>query len=303
MEGMKKKHLIVLVGPTAVGKTALGIELAQHFGTEIISADSRQMYRELDIGTAPPSEQELKLVKHHFVKNKSVTDYYNASMFEVEVLNLLEQLFQKLDVVLLVGGSTLYIDALCYGIDDLPAVDMTLREQLMQQYREEGITFLRAKLKMLDPEHYQKVDLSNPNRMLKAIEVSLMTGKPYSSLLTATRKEREFNLIKVGLNRDRAELFDRINMRVDQMVQNGLVDEVKSLEAFREYNALKTVGYREVFEYLDGKVTLEQAIEQVKTNTRRYAKRQLTWFSRDKEMPWLHPGQIEDILGYIKSKL
>jgi len=300
---MKKKHLIVIVGPTAVGKTASGIALAQHFTSEIISADSRQMYCELHIGTASPTNEELNLAKHYFIKNKSVTEYYNASMFEVEVLELLERLFKSTDIVLLVGGSTLYIDALVNGIDDLPTVDIKLREHLMEKYKEEGIQFLRNHLKLLDPEHYSKVDLKNPNRMMKAIEVSMMTGKPYSTFLTSPQKERSFNIIKIGINRDRPELFERINLRVDQMIIDGLVDEVKSLEKFRSTNALKTVGYREIFDYLDGSVSLEQAIEQIKTNTRRYAKRQITWFSRDKEMPWFNPEQKDQIIDYINAKL
>jgi tRNA dimethylallyltransferase len=295
--------LIVLVGPTAVGKTALGIKLAKHYGTEIISADSRQMIKELHIGTAVPSDEELAQAKHHFIKSISVTEYYNASMFENEVHGLLQQLFLKYPAILMVGGSTLYVDAVCYGIDDLPTVDTDLRKQLMEQYHNEGIDFLRRQLKILDPEHYLKVDLHNPNRMLKAIEISLMTGKPYSSLLTATRKKRDFNIIKIGVNRERQELYQRINQRVDTMILDGLVDEVKSLLYARNSNALKTVGYREIFNYLDGNVTLEEAIEQIKTNTRRYAKRQITWFSRDKNMPWFHPDQTEQILEYINAYL
>lgn len=297
------RHLIVIVGPTAVGKTALGIKLARYFDTEIISADSRQLYCEMHIGTAAPSADELSQAKHLFVKNKTATEYYNASMFEFDVIEVLNELFKNKNMALMVGGSTLYVDAVCHGIDDLPAVDMKLREQLMEQYRKEGIDFLRNKLKALDPEHYQKVDLHNPNRMLKAIEVSLMTGKPYSSLLTATTKDREFNIIKIGINRERPELFERINQRVDQMISDGLVEEVKSLIPYREANALKTVGYREIFEYLDGSISLNLAIEQIKTNTRRYAKRQLTWFSRDKEMPWFHPEHTDQIIDYIQSKL
>jgi tRNA dimethylallyltransferase len=297
------KHLIVITGPTAVGKTALGIRLASFFGTEIISADSRQLYQEMHIGTATPSDDELRQATHYFIKNKSVNDYYNASMFEFEVLNLLEELFKKHDTVLLVGGSTLYVDAVCNGIDDLPVVDMKLREQLMEQYRMEGIEFLRLKLKILDPDHYEKVDLRNPNRMLKAIEVSMMTGKPYSSLLTATRKNRNFNIIQFGINRERPELFERINSRVDQMIACGLVDEVRSLLPFRQTNALKTVGYREIFDYLDGTVSLEMAIEQIKTNTRRYAKRQITWFSRNKEMSWFHPDQTDRMIKFIQANI
>jgi len=297
--------LIVVVGPTAVGKTALGIKLAKHYGTEIISADSRQMIKEMHIGTAAPSLEELAQVKHHFIKSISVTDYYNASKFENEVHELLQELFQKYShsPILMVGGSTLYVDAVCYGIDDLPTVDPDLRKQLMQQYHNEGIDSLRSQLKILDPEHYLKVDLRNPNRMLKAIEVSLMTGKPYSSLLTATRKQRDFNIIKIGVNLDRQELFKRINQRVDHMILDGLVDEVKGLLNARDSNALKTVGYREIFNYLDGNGTLEEAVEQIKTNTRRYAKRQITWFSRDKSMPWFQPDQTKQIIDYINAKL
>jgi len=300
---MSKKSLIVLTGPTAVGKTALGIDLARYFYTEIISADSRQMYKEMHIGTASPSDEELQSVKHYLIKNKNVTDYYNASMFEIEVLDLLKVLFERVNPVLLVGGSTLYIDAVCNGIDDLPGVDIKLREQLTQNYKDEGIEFLRNQLKLLDPVHYGNVDLRNPNRMMKAIEVSLMTGKPYSSFLTATLKERDFNIVKIGINRDRPDLYERINNRVEKMISEGLVDEVMSLVPLRETNALKTVGYREIFEYLDGKVSLEDAIVQIKTNTRRYAKRQITWFSRDKEMVWFHPDQRDAIIDYIKSKL
>jgi tRNA dimethylallyltransferase len=261
------------------------------------------MYLELRIGTAVPSEEELKLVKHHFIQNRSVLEYYNAAMFEMDALQMVEILFQKYDIVLMVGGSTLYIDAFCHGIDDLPTVDPYLREDLMNRYREGGIEFLRSQLKMLDPVHYQNVDLHNPNRMLKAIEVSLMTGKPYSSLLTATRKIRNFNLIKIGINRERTELFERINKRVDLMIEDGLVDEVEGLTKVRNFNALKTVGYREIFEYLDGKISLDSAVEQIKTNTRRYAKRQITWFSRDKDIQWFHPEQKDEILNYIESKL
>jgi tRNA dimethylallyltransferase len=298
----KSKDLIVLVGPTAVGKTALGIELARIFNTEIISADSRQIFREMHIGTAVPSDLELRLSRHHFIKNKSVSDYYNAAIFEGEVLQLLDDLFQQYETVLMVGGSTLYVDAVCYGIDDLPTVDKDLREQLMRNYKEEGIEYLRNQLKILDPQHYENVDLRNPNRMLKAIEVSLMTGKPYSSFLTASRKERDFNIIKVGINRERADLYNRINARVDQMIEEGLIDEAKGLTQFRESNALKTVGYREIFDYFDEKITLEQAIEQIKTNTRRYAKRQITWYSRDKSMPWFHPDQKNELIDYISDQ-
>jgi tRNA dimethylallyltransferase len=297
------KNLVIVVGPTAIGKTSLGIELAKHFETEIISADSRQMFREMSIGTAVPSINELASVKHHFVQNKSVSDYYNASMFELEVMDLLAELFKKYHTVFMVGGSTLYIDAVCYGIDDLPAIDHEVRQNITEKYKAEGIEYLRRELKMLDPEHYKKVDLRNPYRMMKAIEISVMTGKPYTSFLTACKKERDFNMVKIGLNCEREILFQRINNRVDEMIAKGLIDEVKGLDYARNANALKTVGYREIFDYLDGKLTIGEAIEQIKVNTRRYAKRQITWFSRDKEMPWFHPESVDEITRYIQSKL
>jgi tRNA dimethylallyltransferase len=297
------KYLVLIVGPTAVGKTALGVSLAKHFKAEVISADSRQMFREMSIGTAVPTYNELCGIKHYFIQNKSVCEYYNASMFEVDVLELLDTIYKKANSVLMVGGSTLYIDAVCYGIDDLPTIDPKVREQVTSYYKLNGIEYLRRQLKLLDPKHYEVVDLKNPNRMMKAIEISLMTGKPYSTFLTATKKERNFKIIKIGLNCERSILFNRINSRVDFMISKGLVDEVKSLEFARETNALRTVGYREIFDYLDGKITLEEAIEQIKVNTRRYAKRQITWFSRDKNMPWFEPNQITDIIRYIEREM
>lgn len=259
------------------------------------------MFREMVIGTAVPGVNELAEVKHHFIQNKSIFDYYNASMFEFEVLNLLTDLYKEKNSVIMVGGSTLYIDAVCYGIDDLPAIDPKIREQVTLSYKQNGIEYLRRQLKLLDPGHYEIVDLKNPNRIMKAIEISLMTGKPYSTFLTKTKKKRDFRIIKIGLNCKRDVLFNRINKRVDAMISSGLVDEVKNLASARETNALKTVGYREIFEYLDGKFTLEEAIEQIKTNTRRYAKRQITWFSRDKEMPWFEPEEKEKIIRYIEG--
>ena len=299
----KKKHLIVIAGPTAVGKTALGIRLAAHFDTEIISADSRQIYKELHIGTASPTGEELSSAKHHFIKRISVMDYYNASMFEVDVLKKLKELFQSHDIVIMVGGSTLYVDTVFHGIDDLPTVDMNLRNTLTERYKLEGIEFLRNQLEKLDPVHYLKVDLNNPNRMMKAIEVSMMTGKPYSSILTSTQKIRDFNFIRIGVNRERNELFELINSRVDQMILEGLVDEVKGLQYARQTNALRTVGYREIFDYLDGTVSLAEAIEKIKNNTRRYAKRQITWFSRYQDLKWFHPQEYESIVDYIQTKL
>jgi tRNA dimethylallyltransferase len=298
---VKEKKLIIVTGPTAIGKTAAGIVLAQHFGCEIISADSRQLYKEMNIGTAVPSAEELAAVKHYFIQTKSVFDYYNASMFEFEVLDLLNDLFKNTDTVLMVGGSTLYVDAVCYGIDDLPTVDLEIRKQVTERYQLEGIEYLRHQLKIMDPLHYEKVDLKNPNRMMKAIEISIMTGKPYSSFLTSNQKKRDFKIVKLGLNCEREILFSRINNRVDKMIEAGLMEEVKNLEYARETNALKTVGYREIFDYFDQKTTLDEAIESIKVNTRRYAKRQITWFSRDKEMLWFQPDETQKMIDYIEA--
>lgn len=295
--------LVAIVGPTAVGKTEIGVQLAEHFASEIISADSRQMFRELKVGTALPSADQLNRVKHHFIGNLSLNDYYNVSMFEQDVLILLKELFVKNPVVFMVGGSTLYIDAVFHGIDDLPTVDQDLRQELQKQYHEQGIEFLRMKLKVLDPEYYQRVDLKNPNRLLKAIEISLMTGKPYSSLLTATSRERDFRIIKIGLNKEREELFSQINQRVDQMFEQGLVEEAQSLYAYRNLNSLNTVGYKEIFQHFDGNISLDEAKELIKRNTRNYAKRQLTWFKRYKDMEWFSPSQREEITEFLKAKL
>jgi len=297
----KKGTLIVITGPTASGKTDVAIELATHFHTEIISSDSRQIYKELQVGTAVPAFEQLNKIKHHFIQNQSIHDYYNAYMFEVEVLGLLEKLFQKHPVVIMAGGSGMYIDAVCNGIDDLPTIDSQLRKDLMEKYQNEGIEYLRKQLKILDPVYYSNADLKNHKRMLKAIEVCLMTGRPYSSLLTGQKKERPFNIIKVGLNTDREILYDRINKRVDEMMNNGLLDEARSLVSCRHLNSLNTVGYKELFEHFENKISLEEAVELIKRNTRRYAKRQLTWFQRDKEIKWFEPFQIDEILSYVDS--
>ncbi len=295
--------LVAIVGPTAVGKTETGVQLAEHFGSEIISADSRQMFGELKVGTALPSTGQLNRVKHYFIGNLSLNDYYNVSMFEQDVLTLLKELFPKKPVVFMVGGSTLYIDSVFHGIDDLPTVDQDLRQELQKQYHQQGIEFLRMKLKMLDPEYYQRVDLKNPNRLLKAIEISLMTGKPYSSLLTATSRERDFRIIKIGLNKEREELFSQINLRVDQMFEQGLVEEAQSLYSYRNLNSLNTVGYKEIFQHFDGNISLEEAKELIKRNTRNYAKRQLTWFKRYKDMVWFSPSQTGEITEFLKAIL
>lgn len=295
--------LVAIVGPTAVGKTEIGVRLAEEFSSEIISADSRQMFRELKVGTALPSDEQLARVKHHFIGNLSLNDYYNVSMFEQDVLALLNRLFKDNPVVFMVGGSTLYVNSVFHGIDDLPSVDPDLRFDLQKQYHEQGIEFLRMKLKLLDPVYYQRVDLKNPNRLLKAIEISMMTGKPYSSLLTATNRERDFNIIKIGLNKEREELFSQINQRVDQMFEQGLVEEARTLYPFRNLNSLNTVGYKELFQHFDGNISMEVARELIKRNTRNYAKRQLTWFKRYNDIEWFSPLQIEEITNFLKAKL
>ncbi len=297
-----KKTLVVILGPTGIGKTGMGIMLANHFKTEIISADSRQIYREMEIGTAVPSADQRKKAKHHFIQTRSIHDYYNASMFEMEVLDLLEKLFLKKDILLLVGGSGLYVDAVCKGIDDIPTIDPEVRKNLVDQYNKEGIESLRRQLKYLDPEYYSKVDLKNHKRILKGLEISIMTGQPYSSFLTRQPKVRNFQILKIGLNRERRELYEIIDQRVDSMVRSGLVKEAKNLFAYCKINALNSVGYKELFEHFEGKHKLEEAIRLIKRNSRRYAKRQLSWFSRDKEINWFHPDDKDEIIRLIENK-
>lgn len=296
------KSLIVIVGSTGIGKTDLSIEIAEEFSTEIISSDSRQIYKELKIGTAVPTDEQLNRVKHHFIGNKSIHDYYNASMFEYEVIDVLQELYKNHDKVVMTGGSGMYINAVCDGIDDLPTIDQKLRDDLIKKHEEEGIESLRMQLKIIDPETYEKVDLKNAKRILKALEVTIQTGKPYSSFLSKTKKKRDFQIIKIGLERDRAELYERINLRVDQMVEDGLVQEAKQYFSFRHLNSLNTVGYKELFECFDGIITQEKAIELIKRNSRHYAKRQISWFARDNEWEWFHPDDKSKIINYIKSK-
>jgi tRNA dimethylallyltransferase len=298
---MNDKYLIVILGPTAVGKTRTAIEVARNLKTEIISCDSRQIYNELKIGTAVPSESELAEVKHHFIQNKSIYDYYNASMFEFEVMDLLDTLYGKYKYVLMVGGSGLYINAVCYGIDDLPAVDPGLRKELLEKYKTEGIESIRKQLKLLDPSYYAKVDLKNHKRILKAIEVSLMTGRPYSSSLKNSKKERPFKILKVGLSVNREELYERINNRVDRMIEEGFPDEARQYHKDRHLNALNTVGYKELFDYLDNKTTFEEAVRLIKRNTRNYARKQLTWFKKQKDITWFSPDETGKIIDYIKT--
>ncbi len=298
---MSKKHLIVLLGPTGVGKTAVSISISNRFDAPIVSADSRQFFKEMYIGTAAPTPEQLSLAPHYLVAHKSITERYSCGMFELEALELLNKIYIKQDVAMLVGGSMLYIDAVCHGIDNFPTPDSELRQSLENQLSTEGIESLRAQLKLLDPEFYNQVDLKNPKRILKAVEICLQTGKTYSSFLSNPQKERPFKAIKIGLNLTREELYERINARVDQMINEGLVEEAKSLYPHRHHNALKTVGYREIFDYIEGNISLEKAIELIKRNSRRYAKRQLTWWGRDKEIEWFSPGEIVNIINYIST--
>lgn len=296
-------HLIVVTGPTAVGKTQATLRLAQVFHAPIINADSRQIYAELPIGTAAPTAEEQQQAQHYFVGNHSVTEYYSASIYEQEVLALLRDLQGQHDVAILSGGSMMYIDAVCNGIDDIPTVNDEVRTMMKQRYEAEGLQALVDELKQLDPIHWDMVDKNNPRRVIHALEICLQTGKPYSSFLKRERKERPFSCIKIGLNRDRSVLYDRINQRTIAMVEDGFVDEALKMYPYRHLNALNTVGYKEMFDYLDGLVTLSDTIMKIQSATRRYARKQLTWFKRDPEMRWFDPENVEEILNYIRCKL
>lgn len=296
-------NLIVIAGPTAVGKTSVAIALARHFQTEILSADSRQFYREMQIGTARPADEEMQGVPHHFSGHLSIQEDYNVSTFEKEALDLLETLFQDHENVIMAGGSGLYIDAVCHGIDELPDPDPQLRKRLKEDYETKGIESLREELQQLDPDYYRVVDINNPKRLMRGIEVCRTTGRRFSEMRTQTPKERPFNTIKIGLTLERNELFQRINQRTEQMVARGLVEEVRALYPYRHLNALNTVGYKEIIRYLDGEISLEQAIEDIKTSTRRYAKRQLTWLRKDREISWFSPFDLQKIIAFIESRI
>ncbi len=296
------KRLIVLLGPTGVGKTELSIEIARHFHTSIISCDSRQIYREMRIGTAVPSREQLSAVPHFFIHTLSVKDYYNSWQFEQQALDKIRELHHTAEVVLLVGGSMMYIDALCKGIDDIPTIDPELREQLMNRMEVEGVEAIRDLLKKLDPVFYAQVDLNNAKRVLHAVEVCMMAGKPYSSLRTNQPKKREFDILKIGLNREKTELYDRIDKRVDIMLEEGLEGEARSLYPLRHLNPLNTVGYKEFFEYFDNKIDYEEVVRLIKRNSRRYAKKQLSWFRRDTAIHWFHPDDKENIFRWIEGK-
>ena len=297
------KNLIVLIGPTGVGKTELSLSIAESFHTSIVSADSRQLYADLKIGTAAPTPDQLARVPHHFVGTLQLTDYYSAAQYEAEVMNKLEELFKENNVVVLTGGSMMYVDAICKGIDDIPTVDKETRELMLQRYEEEGLEQLCKELKLLDPEYYNIVDLKNPKRVIHALEICYMTGKTYTSFRTRSTKERPFHIIKIGLTRDREELYDRINRRVDIMMQDGLLEEARNVYAYKHLNSLNTVGYKEMFKYLDGEWTLDFAIEKIKQNSRIYSRKQMTWFKRDTDIAWFHPEQQKEIMQHIKSQI
>lgn len=297
------KMLVVITGPTGVGKTAVSIEVALHFNTEIVSCDSRQIFKELSIGTAVPSPRELETVPHHFIQTHSISDNYNASRYETEALYKLENLFEKHDIVLLVGGSMLYIDAVYKGIDEMPDTDPEIRATLKKQLSEEGIESLRRQLKNIDPDYYRQVDLKNPARIIHALEISLMTGKPYSAFRTNPKKERPFKVIFVGLNIERGLLHQRINERVDKMVAAGLIEEARKVYPHKHLTALNTVGYRELFRWFDGEISREKAIELIKRNSRRYARKQITWFRRNENMRWFNPKETSIILDYINEEI
>ncbi|MBQ4057020.1 MAG: tRNA (adenosine(37)-N6)-dimethylallyltransferase MiaA [Bacteroidaceae bacterium] len=295
--------LIVLIGPTGVGKTELSLSIAEHFHTSILSSDSRQLYADLKIGTAAPTPEQLARVPHHFVGTLKLTDYYSAAQYEADVMKKLEELFSLNEVVVLTGGSMMYVDAICKGIDDIPTVDKETRELMLQKYAEEGLDHLCAELKLLDPEYYQIVDLKNPKRVIHALEICYMTGKSYTSFRTQSTKKRPFRIIKIGLTREREELYERINRRVNEMLDAGLLEEVKAVYPYKELNSLNTVGYKELFKYLNGEWTLEFAIEKIKQNSRIYSRKQMTWFKRDNEIHWFHPDQKEEIMNYINEQL
>jgi tRNA dimethylallyltransferase len=298
-----EKTLLVLAGPTAVGKTGCGIALALHFGTEIISADSRQIYLEPSIGTAVPSEQELKQVKHHFIRTIPLKERYHASRYEVEVLQLLEELFKSSNLVIMVGGSGLYIDAVCNGIDDLPPPDPTIRSSLHGELRDGTLDSLASRLKELDPISYQRIDLKNPMRVLKALEVTIQAGRPYSSFLTSGKKERYFRILRMALDREREDLYDCINRRVDRMMEEGLLKEAVELLPYRDLPSMRTPGYRELFSYLDGEVTLDEAVDLIKRNTRKLARKQLTWFRKEGRYNWFHPEAIREMVSWVEKRL
>jgi len=296
------KHLITIIGPTAIGKTNLAIRIANYFKTEIVSADSRQFYKEMNIGTAKPSNSELNSIKHHLINNKSINDNYNISDYEKDALKSIKSIFNKNDVAILVGGSGLYINTVLYGLDEIPGISNETRNSLYLDLELKGIKKMQEQLKLLDPASYSAIDINNPRRLIRALEVSISTGKSYSSFLKKKKKKRDFNIIVLGINQDRLELYDKINARVDNMVESGLINEAKELYNLKSLNALNTIGYREVFNYIEDKYSLDECINEIKKNTRRYAKRQLTWFKSIDRVEWITPEyNFEKIIAYINN--
>lgn len=295
--------LLVILGPTGVGKTELSLRAAEQFGSPILSSDSRQLYKELPIGTAAPTAGQLQRVPHYLVGTLSLSDYYSASRFEEEALQLLDTLFQTHPVVIMTGGSMMYIDAICKGIDEMPTVTPAIRKAVYDQFEREGLSPLLAELQAADPLHYQEVDRSNYKRVLHAVEICRQTGRPYSDYRTHTPKQRPFRILKIGLNRDREILCERINRRVDQMMADGLLEEARRVYPYRHLNSLNTVGYKELFRYFDGEWSLETAVEKIKRNTRVYARKQMTWFKRDTEIRWFHPEEEKEIFAYIRTAI
>ncbi|MBF8149700.1 tRNA (adenosine(37)-N6)-dimethylallyltransferase MiaA [Winogradskyella sp. F6397] len=304
MSKISQKYLITIVGPTAIGKTALSIKLAQHFNSEIVSADSRQFFKEMEIGTAVPSKEELNAAKHHFIQHKSIKEPFNVGDFERDAISKIEELHHTNPVVVMVGGSGLYVKAVTEGLDYFPEVDSKIRTSLNLQFKTEGISPLQEQLKTLDPTAYNSIAIDNPKRVIRALEICIGTKKPYSSFLTNSEKIRPFKSIKIGLNADRSMIYDRINQRVDIMIENGLLEEAKALVPHKDLNALNTVGYKELFAHFEGDTTLDFAISEIKKNTRRFAKRQLTWFRKDDTISWFDfETDIDEIIHHINSKM
>lgn len=295
------KTLIVIVGPTGVGKTSLCLKIAEYLNTVIINADSRQIFKELPIGTAAPTENEQQQIKHFFVGHLHINEYYNASMFENDVIRLLDKLFADNDNIVLSGGSMMYIDAVCNGIDDIPSVNDEIRKRIQIRYDQEGLEYISRELQRLDPEYFSIVDKKNHKRIIHALEICCSTGKTYTSFRKNIRKERPFRIIKIGLTREREELYSRIDLRVEQMIGNGLIKEAKKVYPYKNLNALNTVGYKELFDYFDGRCSLEEAIFKIKCNTHKYCRKQLTWFKRDTQIRWFTPDNIEEIINYINT--
>ena len=295
MQKKNKKILLTVVGPTAIGKTSLAIDLALHFGTEIISCDSRQFFKEMSIGTAVPSSEELAQVKHHFIQHKSIFDTYSVGDFERDAITLLKELFKQHNVVIMVGGSGLYADTVVYGLDDFPEVSPEIRNELNELYQKQGITYLQTRLKDLDPIQYTQMDVQNPQRMMRALEVCIASGKPYSSFLNKKETLRDFTNVTIGLTAEREVVYNRINERVELMLENGLLIEAQTLFPHKKLNALQTVGYRELFNFFEGKTSLDFAIEEIKKNTRRFAKRQYTWFHKNKDINWFEINQLDKL--------